>query len=405
MFAKLFSAFLSVLFMLQTLFPAFLGAKNERFNDEALASLSSPADYVAYIREYGAPSMDTATFFDAFRPIKVLRSLFSGSLFKSDEERYIPVSMSEDLTEMCDAILAESGFSMLDSLRHIPKSLGALTAFKRSLKPDLTEFRHKAFDLSDQVRATGHTGAATLIYLFGVFFSVADDISIYTVPGEGDGVLTVLMDVTYADGTTETVDPDIEIDTVNGIAYAKQGYGVSGSGFEVSLDDMLLYTVVNAWQREYGFGLGYDLHAASGPVFTYLTRRFPFRYGDKAWQIQIWKGNYALVTNGGEVGVYTRSPERVGTFYEAADDGDMLTMSMDVLHGDELLVSRAPQTHWWVTGFRMSKNLYTPDSLTMKFSVTVKDAEMLAAFTGALDSEAHGDVSYTVDGLTVYGIW
>ena len=83
MFAKLFSAFLSVLFMLQTLFPAFLGAKNERFNDEALASLSSPADYVAYIREYGAPSMDTATFFDALRPIKVLRSLFSGSLFKS----------------------------------------------------------------------------------------------------------------------------------------------------------------------------------------------------------------------------------------------------------------------------------------------------------------------------------
>ena len=53
----------------------------------------------------------------------------------------------------------------------------------------------------------------------------------------------------------------------------------------------------------------------------------------------------------------------------------------------------------------MSPTLYLPDTLTMHFSVTVKDEEMLDALLAAIDAEAAHDVAYTVDGLTVNGTW
>ncbi len=401
MFGKLVSAFLSVMFLLQTLFPAFLGGKTEKMPED----LHSVSDYVAFIEEYGAPAMSTETFFNALKPVKLFRTLLSGSLFAPEEEKYLPVSMSEDLSQVCQAVLDETGFDMLGSLQHLPRTLGVMTALKRSVHPDLTAFRHKLIDLSDTYRQDGHTTLATLIYLFGVFFSVVDDMRIYTVPGETPEQMVVMMDVTYADGTVETVDPDIIIDTEKQVAYARQGYGVAGSGFEVDLENVTLYTVVNSWQRKFGFCLPYDLHADQSPVFIYETRRFPFTYGGKDWRIQIWKGNYALVTNGGELGVYTRPSDRLGTYYDAASDEDMLTMSMEVFHGDERIVSRGPERHWWVTGFKLMKNVYTPASLTMRFSVELRDADMLAAFTAAIDREFFHDVSYTVDGLTVYGEW
>ena len=406
MFSKIFSTFMSVILMLQTLFPFFSGARNDKtFTQADLSSLHSVSDYVDYIRENGAPSMDTQTFFKNLKPVKFLRTLFGGTIFEKEEDKYLHVTMSDDLAEMCDLVTEASGFDLLGTMQHIPKTLGTLTALKRAVHPDLSAFRQKVFSLCDEVRAKGHTGAATLLYLFGVFFSVVDDMSIYTVEGENENELVVLMDVTYRDGTTETVDPDIVINTETNTAYAKQGFGVSGSGFEVDLDKLVVYTVVNSWQRNYGFYLGYDLSSDSNPVFNYNTRRFKFDYAGKAWMIQIWKGNYALVTNGAEVGVYNRAPGKIGTFYNAAADEDMLVMSMDVYHGDELIISRGPELQWWMTGFKLTKQLYVPSSLTLKFSIEMKDDDMLKAFTDAIEKEANHDVSYTVDGLTVYGTW
>ena len=403
MFTKLTSMILSLILTLYTLFPAFLGAKNDKtFSDADLGSLKSVSDYVNYVQEHGAPAMDTATFRRSLSGLSVLRRLFTGRIFDEKEETYLDVTMDETLTGLCDQLLTDTGFDMVGLVTHIPDSLGPVGALKRVVRPDMTALRHGLFEKSDELRQDGQTSFATVLYLIGIYVSVVDHMEIYGVE-EGDD-LVVYMDVTYADGTTETVDPDVVIDTKTNKAYARPGYGVAGTGFEVDLNTLTLYTVVSSWQRNFGFGLLYDVMAAN-PAYVYVTRRYKFTYGGKDWMIQIWKGNYSLVTNGGEVGIYNRAPGGFGSFYNAAADDEMLEMTMEILHGDDVLVRRGPERHWWMTGFQLTKTIYRPSDLTMKFTIRFEDEEMLAAFTEAVDKEVSQDLSYTLDGLTFKGEW
>ena len=163
---------------------------------------------------------------------------------------------------------------------------------------------------------------------------------------------------------------------------------------------------MNSWQRKFGFGLSYDLFAARNPAFVYVTRRFKFSYAGKDWMIQIWKGNYAVAANGGEIGIYNREANGLPkTFYKAVEDSEMPVFSMKIRHGDKELVSRGPETTWWLTGFKLGKTIYLPESLTMEFSVTFPDEEMLEAFTTAIDGDTAHDVTYSAYGLTVNGLW
>jgi hypothetical protein len=139
-------------------------------------------------------------------------------------------------------------------------------------------------------------------------------------------------------------------------------------------------------------------------MIHYVTRRFKFSCGDRDWMIQIWKGSY-LFTNGGEVGLYNREKGKVGTYYDSAGDEDMLVMSLTVLHGEETIVSRPAQRHWWVDGFRLQKDIYAPYSLTLRASIEMKDEQMRDAFCKAIDRNYRHDVTYTTDGLTVYLEW
>ena len=120
--------------------------------------------------------------------------------------------------------------------------------------------------------------------------------------------------------------------------------------------------------------------------------------------VQIWKGNY-LVSNGAEVGVYNRDRIRFGSYYDCVSDEDMLEMSMALRHGDELIFERENQKHWWLTGFKIDDTLYASDTMTLDFTITMKDAEMLEAFCKSIDRHYKKDMSYTVDGLTVSVTW
>ena len=154
-----------------------------------------------------------------------------------------------------------------------------------------------------------------------------------------------------------------------------------------------------SWQRNFGFTPLYDAAAAFTGMY-YDTMRLKFNYDNMDWMIQIWKGNYT-VANGGEVGVYCRDASRSGSFYDCANNEQMLNMSMQILHGDKVLVDEGPMMHWWVNGFNLSDRMYLPESLTMKFSIVMTDEEMLNAFCEAIDKHYMHDVSYTVDELTV----
>jgi|GEM_PF-399100 len=409
MISKITSFVLAIMIFFQTLLPASLGAKNEvTFNDEDLSALTSVADYINYVQEHGAPSMDTGTFVKALSPITLARRILSGKIFSPVEESFIDVTLDDHLTRLCDYLLENTGLDINVFLNHMPNfgtSLG--DALSDVISIDTTEMRQRIFAAGDKCRADGFTALSSVIYIFAMFFAVAEKIDIYTVPSEAvSGDLTVLMDVYYRDGTMDTIDPDIDVNVATGHAYNSEGTGLSGTGYEVDIYDLTVYTIVNSWQRKFGFGLSYDLFADRNPAFIYVTRRYKFSYAGKDWMIQLWKGNYALITNGGEMGVYNREKDSViKTFYLTVEDSEMLDFSMDIYHGDELLVSRGPETTWWLTAFKMGKAIYLPDTLTMDFSISFPDEEMLEAFTSAVDSETARDVTYTVDGLTVNGIW
>ncbi len=95
----------------------------------------------------------------------------------------------------------------------------------------------------------------------------------------------------------------------------------------------------------------------------------------------------------------------LGTYYDCANDEQMMNMSMELYHGDDLILSRSNQLHWWLTGFKISDTLYPAKSQTLKFSIEMKDEEMLNAFCDAVENHYRNDMEYTVDGLTVNIIW
>ena len=401
---KIMSVILSLLIFVQTLLPSAVGAKPEAPDE---AELTSVADYINYVQENGVPAMDTGTFLNWLKPLALIHRIMHGKVFSESEEAAVNVELDENVSKMTDYLAENTGLDINDFLNVMPNfgtPMGELLT--NTLQIDTAALREKIYAVGDKAREEGYTSLATMIYVFAMFFTVAESVKVYGVPREENpDEMTVLLDVTYRDGKTETVDPDIVINTVTGHAYNVNGTGLSGSGFEMDIYDLTLYTIVKSWQRKFGFTLGYDLFSNVNPIFNYITRRFKFNYADKEWMIQVWKGNYALITNGGEIGVYNRAPGSQGTFYNSAADEDMLPFSLQVYHGNDLLVSRGPETTWWLTAFKLSRTIYLPQTLTMKFSVTLKDAEMLAAFTAAIDADPAHDVTYTVNGLTVNGTW
>ncbi len=166
----------------------------------------------------------------------------------------------------------------------------------------------------------------------------------------------------------DTTDPNIagQILTVAGFAYDP-------------VQDVY-YTQLNPWQRYFGFNVIYDI-AAPRTGMIYDTQRIKFDYGDKSWMLQIWKGQYGI-TAGGEVGFYNRPIER-GFHYDCVTDEEMLTMKMDFYNMDELVFTRGPEKHWWLTGFKIF-NVGVPMLIDLDITIEFEDHEMANAFLYAL---------------------
>ena len=406
MLQKMISLCLTVIMSVSTLFPTAVARLANK--ESALPQPQSVQDYVNFIQENGAGAMTTDVFLGFLHPIDACRRFLTGRMLSQTAEQYIDLKMDETLSGMCGYIAEHTGLDIERLLTHLPSFAGGpADLLSQALHVNTDALRQDVFRLSDEARADGHTLLATLLYSLAMFFSVAETVSVYTVPSQSaEGELDVLMDVTYRNGTRETINPDITIDPETGFAHHPNGEsGIMGTGFNVDIFDLVLYTTVHSWQRQYGFSLAYDLFSASSPLFNYVTRRFRFSYGGKEWMVQIWKGNYGMITNGAELGVYNRPAGTVGTWYGSVPDDAMMPMQMTLLHGEDTLLSKGPVTHWWLSAFKMSRTLYLPHTLTLRFSLTLPDAGMLAALSAAIDAEATGDVTYTTDGLTLNGVW
>lgn len=269
---------------------------------------------------------------------------------------------------------------------------------------DTEEFRNQMYARRDAANAEGNQAAAFFYYLVGSYFSVFESCHIVFEENADSGYYEFVLEIQYADGYSERLYTGTLYDPETGEFYGHNGKGLTDLGFNFDMKNMVVYAVLNCWMRDFGFCAEYDIFCYLTPFFQYHTRRFKFDYAGKEWMIQIWKGRY-VVANGAEVGIYNRDPIKAGSYYNCAGDEDMLPMSLSVYHGDELLLNREEQTHWWINGFRLSQNVYSAKDLTIRFTIEMKDAEMLKAFTEAVNNNAYHDVTYTVDGLTVYLAW
>ncbi len=367
-------------------------------------SLKNLTEYKEYLTDEGYPVFTTADFYGLFNTVSnVIRILTGTWIFP--QQKFV-VEVDEFLTGVSEHIALNSGLDFVAILGNLPETNQLADIVTTTFQIDTAEFRNQMYVHRDKYNDEGNIAMGAVYGLIGMYMSVISKCEIYALPCEDNPeVYETYIRLTYKDGGTEEFYPGLLINTVTGECSNVGNDGIVGSGFNLNLSEMLVYATVNCWMRDFGFCYLYDVLANSMPVFfNYNTRRFKFEYNDLEYMIQIWKGNYTIA-NGGEVGVYCRDKSKFGSYYDCANDEQMLEMSMQILHGDKILVNKPLQLHWWVNGFNLGTRMYLPHTLTMKFSVVMTDEEMLNAFCKAIDEHYMGDVTYTVDGLTVNAIW
>lgn len=176
------------------------------------------------------------------------------------------------------------------------------------------------------------------------------------------------------------------------------------AGFAYSKEQDIFYSTLNAWQRSFGYSRLYD---EATPCFGMIVDSEPvyFDYNGKRWLIEFWKGQYGMTT-GCEVGVYnTKRPNFSipgifdDTFYECADDEDMLFISY-TLHKNGRQMFKREGKHWWLTGFKLGEFSW-PSELVMNISLMLKDKVMMDAFMGGISNTGYSNNDIDINGNTV----
>ncbi|MBQ2841815.1 MAG: DUF4474 domain-containing protein [Clostridia bacterium] len=306
--------------------------------------------------------------------------------------------------EICDHIKEESSLDLVGIISSVPETNQGINFVYETFDIDSEAVKNIFMQARFKCDEQENYVLAVLFHFLGVYFGIIEECKAYCVPLEEENVYEIHLAITVKDGSVEDIGTGVVFNTETQQAYGKDGNGILGTGYSFSIPEVLLYAQVNAWVRDFGFCFFYDLFSYTTPFFFYETRRIKFDHDGLEWMIQLWKGNY-VITNGAEIGIYSRDEGKFGTFYNCATDDQMMEMSMELYHGDELIFSRPKQLHWWLTGFRITDNFYPADSMTLKFSIDMQSEEMLKAFCNAIDNHYMHDMTYTVDGFTVNVIW
>ncbi len=194
--------------------------------------------------------------------------------------------------------------------------------------------------------------------------------------------------------------------------------GLSKSGYDVIGHKDYIYNNdkdPDSFQKNFGYNPLYDA-GANLIDFSIDTVRLQFRYGDKDWMIQVWKGQYisgSIGTVGGEIGVYNRPKGTISVLdhYNCAEEEDWLNMEMTVYWDENGTGEYLPQLtrnytkYWWATGFVDGQLANRNDSSPMRIlgRITFKDEEMAIAFEDALVKKGFTAVStFSPDVIDTY---
>lgn len=371
----------------------------------ANAFISSPDNFDEYreiLEDGGYPALSSKQFLEIVKVFNTAIRFLTGRGFI--EQEHFNFTADALLTEICTNVADDSGFDILMLVGRFPETKQYAEFVTETFKIDTTALRNKFYELRYEQDAQGNWVVASIYYFLGMYFSVIEECQAYCEPLEEKNCYEIYLKIVLKDGTEEKIGTGVAINTETNEVYGKDGGGIVATGYNFDYEELLLYAQVNVWMRDFGFTFLYDLFCYTTPFFFYDTRRIKFDYDGLEWMVQVWKGNY-LVSNGAEVGIYSREPGSIGTFYNCANDEQMADMSMKLYHGDDLLFERPEQLHWWITGFQISDRLYPANKLTLDFTIEMKDEEMLNAFCEAIENHYRHDMEYTVDGLTVNVVW
>ncbi len=312
------------------------------------------------------------------------------------------VTVDAKTAELCEIVRENSYLDIVNTVTNLRDVSAPVKLLNKALPFDCSAFSEIMYKLRDKCYEDDKITLGKAFYLIGAYFRGFESCDIKLSPC-GDGTYEFLMYVTYSDGETDVLHSGAYYNPETGLFYGKDEKGMFDIGYNFDINDMVIYATLNCWMRDFGFCFEYDILSYITPLYYYHTRRFKFYYEGKEWMIQAWKGMY-VAANGAEIGVYNRLPSP-GTFYNCVSDEDMLNMSFSLYHGNELLFTREMQKSWWINGFQLSKELYSANELTLKFTIEMKDEKMLKAFCKAVDLNLHRDVAYKADGLTVSLEW
>ena len=156
------------------------------------------------------------------------------------------------------------------------------------------------------------------------------------------------------------------------------------AGFDYDPVQDVYFTQLDSWQRNFGFNSVYDT-AAPMVGMIYSTAKIYFTYDDKDWMMEIWKGQYGI-TAGGEIGFYNKPTDRVMKHFDCVTDEEMLEISFDFYNMDELVFTRGPEKHWWLTGFKFL-HVGIPTFITLDMTIEFPNRKMANAFEKGLKDE------------------
>ncbi len=190
-------------------------------------------------------------------------------------------------------------------------------------------------------------------------------------------------------------------------------HAVVAAGFEYDLDQKIIFSRMNAWQRKFGYAYAYDLAAPATISAIIDCEPFFFHYNEKDWMIELWKGQYGLET-GGEIGVYVHNSkwpildttlgkrpddDKNSKFFDCANNNERLEMSFTLKRDGVPLFSRGPEKHWWLTGFKWGV-LSTPEQLTMDLRITFPATEMRKAFVAAVEKTGYQGIDVDAESVS-----
>ena len=180
--------------------------------------------------------------------------------------------------------------------------------------------------------------------------------------------------------TENTVSDDDSLAGLSGESLTL-GRIILAAGFRYDKNQGIFYSDTQSWQRNFGYTSAYDAMASVGGMY-YDTIRLKFTYGDYDYMFQLWKGRYGITT-GAEMGLYYKDKGASDKFYKCAPDSEMMIMSFALYRNDELYMTRGPERHWWLTGFKLF-DVAPPEELTMHSTYFMENTEMADALEKAV---------------------